>query len=87
MPCPVSLTVSLIFTRPRSGNARSGIRIKGDMASLHRHHAAVGHEVSRVDCEIEDRIVDISWIGQRVTRVRRALHDGVYPDVLRLACT
>jgi len=80
MPCPVSLTVSLIFTRPRSGNARSGIRIKGDMASLHRHHAAV-------DCEIEDRIVDISWIGQRVTRVRRALHDGVYPDVLRLACT
>src|SRR5262245_20958048 len=55
--------------RPRIGNARSGISINGDVASFYRDHAAVGHGVPRIDCEIENRIVDIAGIGQGLTRV------------------
>src|SRR5215831_6952017 len=55
--------------RSRIRNARSGITIEGDVASFYREDATVGHGVPRVNCEIENRIVDITWIGQRVTRV------------------
>src|SRR5262245_11480764 len=65
-------------TGPRVGNACRSMGIKRDVAGFDREHAALGHSVPRVDCQIEDCIIDIADIGQSRAQIRRALQSDGY---------
>ena len=60
-----------VIAGPGIGDAARDVCIKCDVVCLDRKHATIGHGVPRIDREVEDRIIDIAGIGDRLARGRR----------------